>query len=378
MKFRINAEVLSSYINLVSKVVSSKSNLPILSNVLMDVKNETITITGTDLEVQISATAHLSVQDEGKTSVNAKLFSQYVNSIPKEESLEVREEKNSVFITSSVGEATFSVRDASDFPLFEQEDSEVLFEIQKDSLATMIEKTTFAAARDDIRPILTGINIEAEGSTVTMVALDTFRLSKISTQVQNKILDKKQIVISAFAMDNVLRILKDPFISSTSEKDIVVFKLAKNGNFVIVEYGDVSISARLIEGDYPDYKGAIPAAHQIEAKIEKSKLINSLKRVGVFAQSAQSQRVILMFENNKLVMEATVPETGKVIEEIPVTIDGESLKISFNMKFMSDIVNNIEDETIIFRAINKVSPGIFQQESLDTFIHIMMPLKLDE
>lgn len=378
MKFRINAEILASYINLVSRVVSAKSNLPILSNVLIEVDKEKMRVTGTDLEIQISAIASLSAQEEGKTTVNAKLFSQYINSIPKEESIEVKEDKNTLVVSSTVGAATFSLKEPDDFPLFEEGEAELLFEIPKDTLAMMIEKTAFASAKDDIRPILTGINVEVEGSTVTMVALDTFRLSKISVPIQNKVLNKKQFVVSSFALENVSRIIRDAFISATAERDTVTFKLAKAGNFIVIEYGDVSIFARLIEGDYPEYKQVIPAAHQTEVHIEKNKLADSLKRVGVFAQSAQSQRVILSFDTDKLTMEAVVPEIGNVREEIPVTIEGDAMKISFNMKYLSDIVSNISDETIVFRAINKTSPGLFVQPSLDSFLHIMMPLKLED
>lgn len=378
MKFRINAEIFASYINLVSRVVSAKANLPILSNILLDVEKDKVRFTGTDLEVQISAFTPLSAQDEGRTSINAKLFSQYINTIPKEESIEVELDKTLLKVTSQAGSASFSTKEADEFPMFEESDLEVLFEIPKDTFATMIEKTIFACAKEDIRPILTGVNIEAEGNYVTLVALDTFRLSKISVPVKNQILEKKQVVISSFALENVNRIINDSFITSTAEKDDVVFKMSKAGNFVVIQYGDVSIFARLIEGEFPEYKQAIPAAHQSEITIDKAKLIESLKRVGVFAQAAVSQKVIMNFDENKLTMEAVVPEIGNVKEELPAKIDGTPIKIAFQLKFLMDIVSHIEDDKIIFRAINKNAAGVFVQQSLETFLHLMMPLKLDD
>ena len=377
MRFRINAEIFASYINLASKVVSSKANLPILSNILLDVEKNKVTVVGTDLDVQISAATTLSTDDEGKVTVNAKLFSQYINTVPKEESIEVLLDKNSLFVTSQSGSASFSTRDSEEFPLFETNDLEVLCDIPRDTFITMVDKTIFACAKDDIRPILTGVNIEVDAGFVTMVALDTFRLSKISVPIKSTS-QRRQIVINSQALEHAGRIMKDAFVSSTAENDDVIIKLSSSGNYCVIEYGDVQVYARLIEGDFPEYKQAIPAAHQVEITLEKQKLIDSLKRVGVFAQSAISQRVIMGFEKGQLTMEANVPEIGEVKEVMPVKMDGESLRIAFQLKFLLDILSHIEDEVVILKAINKNAAGVFYQPSMETFLHLMMPLKLDD
>jgi DNA polymerase-3 subunit beta len=377
MRFRINAEIFASYINLASKVVSSKANLPILSNILLDVEKNKVTVVGTDLDVQISAATTLSADDEGKVTVNAKLFSQYINTVPKEESIEVLLDKNSLFVTSQSGSASFSTRDSEEFPLFETNDLEVLCDIPRDTFITMVDKTIFACAKDDIRPILTGVNIEVDAGFVTMVALDTFRLSKISVPIKSTS-QRKQIVINSQALEHAGRIMKDAFVSSTAENDDVIIKLSSSGNYCVIEYGDVQVYARLIEGDFPEYKQAIPAAHQVEITLEKQKLIDSLKRVGVFAQSAISQRVIMGFEKGQLTMEANVPEIGEVKEVMPVKMDGESLRIAFQLKFLLDILSHIEDDVVILKAINKNAAGVFYQPSMETFLHLMMPLKLDD
>jgi|GEM_PF-2971179 len=378
MKFRINAEVLSSYVNLVSKVVSSKANLPILNNLLLETKKDSLQLTGTDLDLQITAKTLVSSESDGRITVNARLFSQYINTIPKEESIEVHLVKNQILVTSKVGAASFAVKDAEEFPLFETSDLEPLFEMEKEQLSLMIDKTTFASAKEDIRPILTGVNFEIEGDFVTMVALDTFRLSKISTKIQNRIVGKKQFVISAFSLENVTRIANDAFISSIADKNTIAFKLSESGNYTMIEFGDVQIFSRFIEGDYPEYKQAIPAAHQTEITIDRVKLLDSLKRVGVFAQSAIGQKVIMNFHDNQLEMEAFVPEMGNVREELIVKIDGEPVKIAFQLKFLADALNNLSDEMITLNTINKNSAGVFMQKSLDKYIHLMMPLKLDD
>jgi DNA polymerase-3 subunit beta len=211
-----------------------------------------------------------------------------------------------------------------------------------------------------------------------MVALDTFRLSKINAQSQTSYTGKKQVVIPATAMEQVVRVIRDSFIASVTEQPVVTCKLAKNGNFVLLQYGDIDVYARLIEGDYPAYKAVIPVAHQTEITITRSLWLESLKRVGVFATSAIGQKVVLNFAEGKLVMESQVPEIGNIREELTMTQEGEPLKIAFQIKFLMDILSLIADETVVFRATSKVAPGVFIQPSLDSFLHILMPLKLDD
>lgn len=378
MEFKISAEVLSSYVNIASKVVNAKANLPLLNNILLDVTKNAIKITGTDLEIQITASAQLHTKEAGKTSVNAKLFSQYINTLPKTETVEISQNKGVLKVSSVAGSAEFTTRDIDDFPQFESGDMDILFTLQGELFATMIDKTNFACAKDDIRPILTGINVEIEGEAVTMVALDTFRLSKINAESQSKYVGKKQVVIPASAMEQVVRVIRDSFIASVTEQPVVTCKLAKNGNFVLLQYGDIDVYARLIEGEYPAYKAVIPVAHQMEITINRAVWLDSLKRVGVFATSAIGQKVVLNFAENKLVMESQVPEIGNIREELTVTQEGDPLKIAFQIKFLMDILTLINDETVVFRATSKVAPGVFIQPSLDTFLHILMPLKLDD
>lgn len=378
MEFKIGAEVLASYVNTVSRIVNAKANLPLLNNILIDVQKKELFITGSDLEVQISTKTELSSADVGKTSVNAKLFSQYINSIPKDDTINISVEKGLLKVSSRVGAADFATRDVDDFPLFEEQDMDLLFTLPADTFSLMVDKTIFACARDDIRPLLTGINVEIEADSVVMVALDTFRLSKISGTSQTAYVGKKQVVIPSHAMDNMVKIVKDSFLSALTDSQTVTCRIAKSGNYVLFAYGDVKLFARLIEGEYPAYKAVIPVAQQIEASISRSTWLESIKRVSVFAQSAVGQKVVLSFAENKLTMESQVPEVGNIKEEFEITLEGEPIRIAFQIKFLVDILTQVSDDVVIFRASSKTAPGSFLQPSLDTFLHILMPLKLDD
>jgi DNA polymerase-3 subunit beta len=378
MEFKIGAEVLSSYVNTVSKVVNAKANLPLLNNILIDVQSDKLRLTGSDLEIQITTQLQLKALEPGTISVNAKLFSQYLNSIPKDATLTVSQNKGLLKVSSSVGAAEFATREAEDFPLFEDGEMEQLFLMPATEFASMVDMTLFACAKDDIRPILTGVNIEIDNDAVQMVALDTFRLAKITGKSQVAYSGKKQLVIPAAAMDNMVRITKDSFLSSVTDQSVVNCELSKAGNFVLLSYGDVKLYARLLDGEYPAYKAIIPVAHQTEVSLTRSVFLESIKRVGVFAQSAIGQKVVLTFGEGKVVLESQVPEIGNITEEFTATIDGEPLKIAFQIKFLTDILALLTDEVVLFRATSKVAPGVFMQPSLETFLHILMPLKLDD
>jgi len=378
MEFKIGAEVFSSYVNIVSKVINAKANLPLLNNVLIDVSSDSMSLTGTDLEVQVSTKTPVVGKKPGRTSVNAKLFAQYVSSIPKTETIQVKSKKGVLVLSSSVGSAEFATKDVDDFPLFDEDSMETLFVLPGEVFSRMVDNTIFACAKDDIRPILTGVNVEIDGEEVTMVALDTFRLSKMSGKSQEKYAGKRSVVIPSEAMDQVVRVIRDSFISTVTEQPVVKCSVAKAGNYVLLTFGDVSIYARLVEGEYPNYQAVIPTAHQTEVTVSRSAWLESLKRVGVFAQSAIGQKVVLTFEGGKLLMESKVPEVGNIEDSLDVTHDGEPLKIAFQSKFLLDILTLSSDDSIVFRASSKISPGVFIQPTMESFLHILMPLKLDE
>lgn len=378
MEFSSETEIFSSLVGLVSRIVNPKSNLPLLNNILLDVQKKKLVVTGTDLDVQISASIELEPKDLGKTSVNARLFSQYINTITKDETVEVSLNKNVLNVKSTSGSAQFTTREADDFPLFSDTELETVFEIPANVITDMIDRTIFASAKDDIRPILTGILFEVEGNTVNAVALDTFRLSKVTATVTNQILTKQQFVVSHIALDNVARIIRDPFVSTLSEKDIVTVKLSKSGNFCLIEYNGVKVYSRLLEGDYPAYKQVIPAAHQTEVIAKRELWLEALKRVSVFAQSAIGQKVILEFKEGTISMKAEVPEIGAIEQSLEANIQGEAMKIAFQNRFLLDILNILKSSDVTFKATNKSSPGVFIDSENESFLHILMPLKLED
>ena len=380
MDFFIDSELLAGYINILGKIIKAKSNLPILGNLYIKAEKNTIKLIGTDLEVQMVATLDAKVKNPGETTVNANLFIQYVNSLKGKGELHVFQDKNTLFVEADGSSASFATRAPEDFPLFEEYAYTELFSIKSAKFTQMVDKTIFSCAKDDIRPILTGINVEVKDGILTFVSLDTFRLSLIKTDDINQSGENSQFVVPAEAMATAVKVVRDSLVASFADSDLLNVQVSKDKNFMRFSFANVVVFSRLLEGEYPNYKDIIPTDFKLDITIKRDELITALRRVGVFAQNAISQRVVLEFADSNVTLSSVVPELGSVTETVKLETEvKEKFKIAFQLRFLLEIINLIDDENIIMKGINKLSPVMFMQPSLkDSFLHLLMPLKLDE
>ncbi len=380
MDFSIDSELLAGYINIIGKIIKAKSNLPILGNLYIKAEKDKIKLIGTDLEVQMVATLDAKVKSQSETTVNANLFIQYVNSLKGKGGIHIYQDKNLLYVETEGSSASFTTRAPEDFPLFDEYAYSKLFNIKSAEFTLMVDKTIFSCAKDDIRPILTGINVEISDGSLTFVSLDTFRLSLITTDKISHFGEDTQFVVPAEAMATAVKVVRDPLVASFADKDELEVQISKDKNFMRFSFANVVVYSRLLEGEYPNYKDIIPTDFKLDMTINKTDLLTALRRVGVFAQNAISQRVVFEFKDSKLTLSSVVPELGSVTETVALpTAVKENFKIAFQLKFLLEIINLIDDENIEMKGINKLSPVMFRQPSLkDSFLHLLMPLKLDE
>ena len=380
MKINVSAEALASFVNIVSRAVKPKSNLPVLGNIYIEASEDFLKLIGTDLEVQIVAQLNAKVQKTGKATVNASLFSQYLNTLDKTQEVELSLEKNTLRVSTNSSKAEFATRDPSDFPLFESVSYEKVFDISVDDFIQISDKILFSVAKDDIRPILTGVNIELDKDLATFVTLDTFRLSKFDYKLDKPVAKTKSMVVPSVAFDHVLRVVRDSFVSALADSEVVGISLAKNNNFAKFNYGNVVVYSRLLEGEYPKYKQIIPSEFSLVVNIPREDFLKALKRVGVFAQNAISQKVVLTFKDASVKLESNIPELGSVTEQVPLeSAVKKEFKIAFQLRFLSEVIGIISDPSFEFRGISSTAAAMFIQPSLaDKYLHLLMPLKLEE
>lgn len=374
MKFSCNQDTFSKYLNILSRVVSTKPGLPILNNVFLETDKDRLTIKTTDLELSITTWIGADVQDNGKITLPAKQLSEFVNSIP-EEVVTVEVEKQNFNISTTNNSASFNTMPSDDFPSIPSvsKKDEPFIQINSADLVMAINRVAFAAATDDIKPVLTGVKFEIENDEIALIATDGLRLSKqvIKTSKSDKV---KSFLVPVRAFTELSHIINE----MGGEEDLISIYLIEDKNQVMFRVGDIDLTSRLIDGEFPEYKQIIPTGYKTKCKIEKEVFFNSLKVVNIIARSVLGNKMILDIDpkDNKISLFAVQADLGKNESHFNCKVEGSELKIAFSSKLLTDILNHVDSEEIVFECSEAVRPGVFKIKGDDNFIHLVMPMML--
>jgi len=374
MKFSCNQDTFSKYLNILSRVVSTKPGLPILNNVFLQTDKGKLTMKTTDLELSITTWIGADVKDDGKITLPAKQLSEFVNSIP-EEVVNVEVEKQNFNISTSNNSASFNTMPSDDFPSIPSVDKkkEPFIQINSADLVMAINRVAFAAATDDIKPVLTGVKVEIEEDEISLIATDGLRLSKqvIKTSKNDK---TKSFLVPVRALTELSHIINE----MGGEEDKISVYIIEDKNQVMFRVGDIDLVSRLIDGEFPEYKQIIPTGYKTKCEIEREEFLNSLKVVNIIARSVLGNKMILNIDpkEDQISLSATQADLGKNESNFKCKVEGEELKIAFSSKLLTDILNHVDYEDIIFECSEAVRPGVFKIKDDENFIHLVMPMML--
>ncbi len=373
MQFSCNQDTFSKYLNIVSRIVNSKPGLPILNNVLVSASKSKVKLIATDLEIGINTWIGAEVQGEGTVTIPAKHLAEYINSIPSEKVDVVL--KNNVLSVSTVNNnADFHTMPSDDFPNVVTVDGESsLLEMKATELVKAINRVAFAAASDDVKPVLTGIRIEIDKSTISFVAADGLRLSKQTLKIKQGVDEPVNLLVPVKAMQELSHVVNE---MSEDKDDMVSIFLIEDRNQIVFRFKDIDLVSRLIDGQYPEYRAIIPTGYKTKSVVSKSDMSNSLKVTNIIARSVLGNKVILDVKDNSITLSASQNDVGSNTSVFSANIEGEDLKIAFSARFLNDMLNNIGGDTIVFEATEPVKPGVFKIEGDDDFIHLIMPMML--
>lgn len=376
MKFSCNQDTFSKYLNIMSRVVSSKPGLPILNNVYFEASKGKLVMKTTDLELSISTWIGADVEDDGKITLPAKQLSEFVNSIP-EEKIDVVVEKQNFNISTSNNSASFNTMPPDDFPnipSIEKKDESFL-QINKADFVLAINRVAFAAADDDIKPVLTGVKVEINDNGIaSFIATDGLRLSKQDITIEKGI-KNKDFLVPVRALIELSHIISE--VGEDAEDLISVF-LIEEKNQVMFRVGDIDIISRLIDGEFPEYEQIIPTGYKTKCEIDRLEFLNSLKVVNIIARSVLGNKMILQIQSkeNRISLSAVQSDLGKNESNFDCKVEGDDLKIAFSSKLLSDILNHVDSEKIVFECSEAVRPGVFRIDDDNSFIHLVMPMML--
>ncbi len=375
MKASLMQENLSKALSHVIKAVSSRPNIPVLANVLIETEKTRIKLSTTNLEVGISTWVGATVGEEGKLTVSARLLAEFVNSL-KPGKLDLLFNESQLEVKSVDNNAEFFVIPADDFPKVPEVEGESVFEVAAFALADAVAQTAIAAASDESRPVLTGLLFDAQGKDLTIVGVDGFRLARKVVKLTKPAEDKLYEIVPAKALQEVERLIRD----TAGEKDEVKTYLLGGKNQLLFKIGDIQLSTRLIEGKYPDYEGIMPKESSLRVRIKKTDFADMLKVVNIFARNVVGNKAKFKIntDTKKLILEASVADLGKNESAIDISdIQGDDFETGFNVKFLTDMIGSINSADLVFESNGPTSGGVFLDSKDKDFIHVIMPMRLE-
>lgn len=376
MKISVIQENLSKALLYVNRAVSSRPNIPVLANVLLEADKGKIKLSATNLEVGISTWIGAEVAEPGKLTVSAKLLSEFVNSLKKGR-VEVYEAEQMLEVNFVDNKAQFFVIPADDFPKVPEAEGEVLMEVNALKLADAIALTSFSAGVDESRPVLTGVLVIAKEKKLTLVGVDGFRLSKKELELEKEIhQDEFKEIIPAKSLMEVEKLIREV----ADEKSVLQVYYLGSKNQILFKVGDIEFSTRLIEGEFPPYEKIIPSDSQVKFNVSREDMSNTIKIVSIFARNVigNKTRFSLSADDQKLSLSANVVDIGKNESKIEVKdLSGDDFETGFNIKFLTDMISAIKSKEIHFESNGPTAPGVFLNPDDKEYIHIIMPMRLD-
>ncbi|MDP2685205.1 MAG: DNA polymerase III subunit beta [bacterium] len=365
MKLICTQENLSRGLQLVSHIASKNISLPILSNVLIEVKKGDIKLSTTNLEMGIVCEVRGKVEAEGAFTVQAKTISDYINLLPKENvTLELVDQN--LKIQSENSKTLMKGLEASEFPLIPQVDPETEIEIKGKILKNALNAVSFAVSYDETRPEINGVFFSFNEKKLTLVATDSYRLAEKSIDLENNI-PEKGFIVPIKTIQELVRIIDE-------EEEMLKIKISDNQILFLV--GGAQLSSRLIEGQYPDYKQIIPTEQKTSITLDTTDFINTIKRASLFCK-AGSNDILLKFlvNKNEVHVSANNLQIGESEAKQSADVEGQDNDIIFNYRFLLEGLQNIEEPECILNINTNTNPGLLKPKKESNYVYIIMPIK---
>ncbi len=367
MKFVTSKQALVECLGIVSKAVSSRSSIQVLSGVLIDARDDGITLSATDMEISIKAPVEGRVDEPGSLVVPARIATDIARSLPAGEVV-VEQRPGETQLEIRAGESLFDLHSlpATDFPQLPSFSGE-RSQVGRAAFVETVDRVAPSASRDETRPVLMGVLIHLGKNSVRMVATDSYRLSVKESPVESSVSGTIEAIVPARTLMELSRIA-----AAVSEDTITILPTE---NQMLFEVGGISLVSRLIDGQFPNYRQLIPETFDYEVAVDHDELLEAVRRVGLLAQKNAPLR--LQFASNTLTISAESQDVGKAHEAIPIQYSGDDLEIGFNPEFLEAGVASVKESPVYLRFISPLRPGLVKGAG-DDFLYLVMPIRLND
>jgi DNA polymerase III subunit beta len=366
MKFSIDRDALLKPLQLVSGAVERRHNLPILANLLVEVSNHSLKLTGTDLEVELvgEAAIHGDIQP-GRTTVPAKKLLDIVKSLPDQSELKVEQQDNKWLLRSGRSRFSLATLPAEEYPNVEAFQAEIEFSLKQGTLKSIIDSTQFSMANQDVRYYLNGLLFETEGNVLKAIATDGHRLA-LSHRVIDATLPEKQVIVPRKGVMEMARLL------DSDDQDI---SIAIGENAIRATTANAVFTSKLVDGRFPDYRRVLPKGGDKIVIAGRNHLKQALNRASILSNE-KFRGVRIQLEQNLLKITANNPEQEEAEEIIDVEYENQPLEIGFNVSYLLDVLNNLKSDDVRITLIDGNSSALIENHLEEDSMYVVMPMRL--
>ncbi len=369
MKLSLSASELLAQLQTTTRVASTRSAVQALSGVMISAQPDSMPeLLATDMEIGLRVPLQAEVLSPGSVVLPARLLLDVARSLSAERlTLELRGAEQDVELIC--GATTFHLRTlrSEDFPSLPVPSPETRVVLPAEAFVQTITRVARSASRDETRPVLTGILMSASGQELRMVATDSYRLSVKQTTLDAPLQGTLEANVPARALQELARIAQQ----APSES----LAVSVGQNQVVFEIGDVTLSSRLIDGQFPNYRQLLPESVEHELRLSSAELGDVVRRISLLAQKNAPLR--LSFSEGALTVSAQTPDVGEASETIPVPFHGEAFEIGFNPEFLRDGLESVETDELMLKLISPLRPGLIESPDSGQFVYLIMPIRLN-
>ena len=364
MKVTCSKEELTRALSVVARAVSTRATVQVLGGVLLRASDGRMELSATDMELSLRLSVEAQVEGDGAVVAPGRLFVDLARLLPESEVvLEHRPEQGVLEVTCGPVSYKLNTYSAEDFPKLPAVEGAQTFGVDTSAFLETVSRVARAASKDESRPVLTGVLVRFEAGKLIMAATDSYRMSVKETELAQEAAAELEAIVPARALTELSRIAQD-----SGELQIGVQE-----NHAVFGAGEVWLTTRRIDGQFPNYKQLLPETYEHEVALPREEFLEVVRRASVMAQRNSPLR--LRFAEGEVTVSAQTQDVGEAKESLPVPFSGEPLEIGFNPEFLRDGLESVEGEEVALRLISPLRPGLLYSEPED-FSYLIMPIRL--
>jgi DNA polymerase-3 subunit beta len=373
MKLSCLQENLNRGLAVVGRAVATRTTLPITNNVLLATDEARLKLVATNLEVAISHWIGTKVEEEGSITVPARLLTEFISSLPSDKvDMSLSPRTKTLSIKCARFEARISGVDAKDFPPIPKVEDGLATSVEVEALRQGISRVVFAAATEESRPVLTGVNAEFDGDELTLAAADGFRLAVYKLPIAVSVSQRTEVIVPSRTLAELNRLMAE-------QEEPVEITINPNKSQILFRLKNTELVSQLIQGSFPNYTQLIPQSFNTRAVVSVAEFLRATRTAAIFARDGSGIVRLVMSPGGepapgKMTVSARSEEVGDDVGEVDAIVEGDEAKIAFNGKYLTDVLSVLHEEQVALETTNPSSPGVIRPVGLDNYTHVIMPM----